>query len=69
MKNAFTFIVEIELGKGQLISTGLFGVIVSTKKTTKFFKGFLPYSVDSIKRTVLLNVLSLLSILFSTAVQ
>ena len=25
-------------GKGQLISKGLFGVIVSTKKTTMFFK-------------------------------
>ena len=35
MKNAFTFIVEVELGKGQLISKGLFGVIVSTVKLKK----------------------------------
>ena len=33
----------IELVKGQLISKGLFGVIVWTKKPTNFFKGFLPY--------------------------
>ena len=32
MKNAFTFSVEIDLGKGQFISERLFGVIVSTKK-------------------------------------
>ena len=28
--------------KSQLISRGLFGVIVSTKKTTEFLQGFLP---------------------------
>ena len=28
--------------KGHLFSNGLFGVIVSTKKPTTFFQGFLP---------------------------
>ena len=31
-----------DFAKGQLISKGLFGVIVSTKKPTKFFKDFFP---------------------------
>ena len=31
-----------KISKGQLISKGLFGVIVSTKKPMKFFEGFLP---------------------------
>ena len=31
-----------ETGKGQLISKCLFGIIVWTKKPTKFFPGFLP---------------------------
>jgi hypothetical protein len=30
------------VSKGQLISKGLFCVIFLTKKTAKFFKGFLP---------------------------
>ena len=31
-----------ESSKGQLISKGLFDVIICTKKPTKFSKGFLP---------------------------
>ena len=33
---------EADLGKGQLISKCLFGVIIWTKKPTKFSPGFLP---------------------------
>ena len=35
-------LLGISLLKGQLISKGLFDVIVSTKKITKFFKDFCP---------------------------
>jgi hypothetical protein len=33
---------QIPTSKGQFISNGLFGVILSTKNPTKFFKRFLP---------------------------
>ena len=35
-------VLEISMAKGQLISKGLFDVIVSTKKPTIFFKDFCP---------------------------
>ena len=41
---------KLIIDKGQLISKCLLGVIVSTKKPTKFFQGFLPYSYLSNKR-------------------
>ena len=34
---------------GQLVSKGLFGVIVSTKKTMKFFEGFLPWPLKRVQ--------------------
>ena len=34
--------IKINCAKGQLISKGLFAVVVSTKKPTKFFKDFCP---------------------------
>ena len=37
-----TVLFGTETTKGQLISNGLFDVIVSTKKTTKFLKDFCP---------------------------